>query len=169
MITATLIREDLLEPRREPRLCVRLGAQGLDRGANEHPLTIVNLSASGFLLETDQALPHGSSLIIQMPGGVTKICRTVWHEGSRHGALFSEPLNDTELQDLVRAGQMAHSHTVAPGPRSVNRIAVAPGTVEDPADETTAKLPRAARLLLLLGAGSASWGIIGTAMWQALG
>jgi len=169
MITAILIREDLPELRREPRLCVRLGARGFDRGANEHPLTIMNLSASGFLLETDQALPHGSSLIIQMPGGVTKICRTVWHDGSRHGALFSEPLNDIELQDLVLADQTAHSQTVAPGSRSANQIVVAPRAVEDPVDEPAAKLPRAARLLLLLGASSASWGIIGTALWQALG
>lgn len=100
-IPAILFLEEPSERRREDRWRVRLGARWLDNSPEGQSLTILDLSTSGFRVETDQLLKVGSCLIVEMPGEVNKICKTVWNAGKLHGAMFSEPLSETELQNLI--------------------------------------------------------------------
>lgn len=168
-IPAILIREEPSERRRGDRWRVRLGARWLDSGPVGQSLTILDLSASGFLLETDQPLSAGSYLIVEMPGEVSKFCKTVWNSGKLHGATFSEPLSETELQDLISSssviwpsfcgGTQATSFVKPADPSSV--------IIYDPRIDEVEKLPFATRMRIIVGVSAALWALIGVGIWLA--
>lgn len=169
-ISATMLREEPLERRRAERWRVRLGALRLDSGPDAQPLSIRDLSSSGFLFETEQPLKAGACLIIEMPGGINKICKTVWNSGRFHGATFSEPLSDTELDDLVSLSNVVR---LASGER---RSAKSGQATTEPAseqwhevlDESDVKLPVPARILVIVAVSAALWALIGLAVWFAV-
>ncbi len=100
-ISAILTREDPIERRRDERWRVRFGARWLDARLGGRPLSVLDLSASGFLIQIDQALPVGTCIVVEMPDGVCKVCKIAWNSGNYHGAQFSEPLSATELDSLL--------------------------------------------------------------------
>lgn len=168
-IPAILIRDEPFERRVDERWRVRLGARWLDSGPAGQPLTILDLSASGFRIATDQRLKVGSYLIVEMPGEVNKICKTVWNTGRLHGAMFSEPLSEMELQDLI-ASNSAVSPSLANGVRVV--------AIEQPAERSSeiihdprmgegTKRPVAIRLMIFAGASAAISALVGVGIWLA--
>jgi hypothetical protein len=162
-IPAILFREEPSERRREDRWRVRLVARWLDADPVGQSLTILNLSTSGFLLETDQPLRAGSYLIVEMSGEVTKICRTSWSSGKFHGATFSEPLSDIELQDLTSSssvvwplfGGEAHSASIKQPADPTS------GNFDSRCIDDNEKFPVAIRLRVIVGASAALWGLVG--------
>ena len=169
-IPATISRKEPLERRRAERWKVRLSARHLDAVLDAQPVTIRDLSAWGFLFETDQQLKVGACLIIEMPGGVSKICKNVWSSGKRYGATFSEPLSDIELNDLVGPGNAA---STAFGKR---RYATSGQAIAEPARKQThevreqneTKLTVRARILIIVAASAALWAPIGLGVWFAV-
>lgn len=67
--------------RREERWRVRLGVRTKDSKPAAQSLTILDLSLSGILFETDQPLKIHSYLIVDALDEVAKICRHVWNSG----------------------------------------------------------------------------------------
>jgi len=100
-IPALLLRDEPAERRGEERWRVRLGALRADPYDSPPDLTILNVSATGLLLQTEHALPAGLCLIVELPSSVPKFCKVVWRSGRLHGTAFSEPLAPSELQELV--------------------------------------------------------------------
>lgn len=146
---------------------VRLDARSSTHGPFEHALIVLNLSQEGFLLETDQILPVNSPLIVEMPGGVRKLCRTVWNNGRQHGAIFVEPLSDAEFQAVVApdaairlAPSLARLAREEVG--SVSGLTPDIGRYDD-----TPKYPRRVRSLIGAGIGAGLWSMIGSALWLA--
>lgn len=166
---AILIREEPSERRREDRWRVRLGALWLDSGPVGQTLTILDLSTSGFLLETDQQLRAGSHLIVEMPGEVTKVCKTVWNSGKLHGATFSEPLSNTELQVLISSGSVVGPSFGGGAHAALSKQPADPSSeiFDDPSIDDGEKLPVATRLMIIFGTSAALWAIIGVGIWLA--
>jgi hypothetical protein len=169
-IPAILNREEPSERRREDRWRVRLGARWLDSRPAGQSLTILDLSNSGFLFETNQSLSAGSYLIVEMPGGASKFCKTVWNCGKLHGAKFSEPLSERELQDLISSSSVVcppfggGTHTtsfVEPADPSLENF-------EHPRIDEAEKLPFAVRMRIIVGIRAALWGMIGAGIWLTL-
>lgn len=164
---AALIRENPSWRRRDERWRVRLGAQSLDSGPAAQSMTIFDLSSSGLLLETDQPLRTGANLIIEMPGEITKICKTVWNSGKFYGANFSEPLTDAELRNLVNSSSVVWP-TFGRSLRapSINHCADAsPKNFDETYIDETEKLPLSVRLMIILGTSAALWAAIGIGVW----
>lgn len=169
-IPAILIRDEPFERRRNERWRVRLGARWLDSGPASQPLTILDLSASGFRIETNQRLKVGSYLIVEMPGGVNKICKTVWNTGKLHGAMFSDPLSEMELQDLI-ASNSALSPSLTSGVRviAIDQPAERSSeTIHDPRLDEGTKRPVVIRLLILAWASAAISALACVSIWLAL-
>ena len=166
---AIIIREESSERRDEDRWRVRLGARWLDNSPEERSLTILDLSTSGFLLETDQPLKAGSFLIVEMPGEVSKICKTVWNSGKLYGATFSEPLSDNELQDLISSSSVVWPSFGGGRPTTSIMQPDDPSSeiFDDPRIDEGEKFPVAIRLIIVVGASAALWGIIGFGIWLA--
>lgn len=168
-IRVILVREESSERRVDERWRVRFGAWWLASGSVSQPLTILDLSASGFRIETDQRLKVGSCLIIEMPGKVSKICKIVWNTGLLHGAIFSEPLSKMELQALI-----ALNFAVSPSPASevcifaINQpVKRSSGMIHDPRLGEGTKRPGVVRLMIFAGASAALSALAGVGMWLA--
>jgi len=133
-------------------------------------VTILDLSTSGFLLETDQPLTAGSYLIVEMPGAVSKVCKTVWNSGKLHGATFSEPLSDTDLQVLISSSSVIWP-SFGGGTHQTSFVELADPSSKifdlPPIDEGE-KLPFAIRFRIIVGISGSLWALIGVAIWLAL-
>lgn len=166
-IAALLVLDEDADQRQKERWVVRLGGRSSSHGLSEHPLTVLNLSQSGFLLETDQILPANSSLVVEMPGGVRKPCRTVWNSGRQHGAIFIEPLSDAEFQTVVAPGAEIRFSPHKPGVATQEQRFASDRTHGNDFSGDESKYPRSVRLLIGAGASASLWGMIGSALWLA--
>lgn len=111
----------------------------------------------------------GSYLIVEMPGEVNKICKTVWNTGKLHGAMFSEPLSEIELQDLI-ASDSAVSPSFASGVRVVaveQPAAQSSEIIHDPRMGEGTKRQVAIRLVILAGVSAALSALAGVGIWLA--
>ena len=170
-IPAILIREQADARRSEQRWRVRLGAHRLDSELSAQLLTVHDLSASGLLFETEQKLGPGSYLIVEMPGKITKICKTVWNSGKFHGATFSDSLSDTELQELINSSPVvwldfAVATNTAPKETPTQG---SQGLPDNSIIDDDDKLPLAIRLMIIIGTSVVLWTLIGISIWLALG
>ena len=168
-IPAILIREEPQDGRREERWRVRLAARWLDSGITAQSLTIHDLSYSGFLLETDQPLKIGSCLVVEMPGDITKICKTVWNSGKLHGATFSKLLSDAELRDLISSSSVIWPtfRVRAPAASIEPPIHPSPEIFDELGSDDGEKFPIAIRLMIIIGTSAALWALIGVGIWVA--
>lgn len=164
-LSAVMIQEEPTERRREERWRLRVGARWLDAQPYAQFITIVDVSPSGFLIEVGRELPVGACLIVEMPGGRPKFCKTVWTSGSYHGAQFSEPLSATELASLIHPTQ-----AFDPGqPYDANEdIAFAHEELGGLIDEAEERLPLATRATIILGTSAFLWATIGTILWLSV-
>ncbi|MGY6552408.1 MAG: hypothetical protein ACXIT4_11005 [Erythrobacter sp.] len=169
-IPAFLISEEPAELRGAERWRVRLGARWVDSGPAAQSLTILDLSSSGFLMETDQPIKTGASLIVEMSDEVTKTCQTVWNSGKLHGATFLEPLSDVELQGLINSAKVvwpsfgARKEVGSTG-KSSNHPPVNFDSLRIDAEN---KRPAAVGLLMVFGTSAALWALIGLGIWLTI-
>lgn len=145
------------------RVCVQLGAAWLDRQLGAIELTVLDVSASGFLLETDEPLTEKTSFIAELPGGVSKFCRIVWSSGRFRGAKFSEPLSELELQDII-VGTVEHlSGLDERAPQSIGHSSEKQHHAEQEYGEVrdNEKLRFATRARIIFGSAVTLWAMIG--------
>ncbi len=163
-IPAIMILEKPVERRREKRWRVRFGARQLDARHHAQPLTVIDLSASGFLIEVSQALPVGSCIIVELPKGVSKICKTVWNSGSYHGAQFSEPLSTAELESLLSS-----SPTIWPVILDLDDAtdlgSFSQETLDHDADDDGERFSHTTSAWLIAGATAILWALLGFGAW----
>jgi hypothetical protein len=165
-ISAVMIRKEQEDRRKGERWLVRIRARWLDAGPDAKALTIIDLSASGFLIETEQPLPVGTSMIVELPTSAPKICRTVWSCGPYHGAQFSEPLNDQELDHLL-----SPTPEIWPeGEETEDAFerGLPGGGAARQADDDMASLSPGEKASLIIGATAALWGLIAAGVWLAV-
>ena len=170
-IRATLTREEAGDRRREERWRVQLGARRLDGKPADQLLTILDLSSSGMLLETEQPLGTGAYLIVEMPGEVAKICKTVWNSGRFYGATFSESMSDVKLRDLISTSSVVWPK-FGVGTRHIPidpPVQPTSHEFDDTLVDGDHKFSVVIRLTIIIGVSAALWMFIGAGVLLALG
>lgn len=169
-IPAILFEEQPGDNRGAERIRIRFGVSWLDHEPGARELTILDVSQTGFLVETDQPLLAKTSLIVELPNAVCKVCRIVWSSGPFRGAVFSEPLSDIELQELVfevrdpfRRLKKVYQFDQGSDRDLPKKLSSDDGEVSE--DE---KLPFATRLKIILGSAALLWSAIGSVAWVAV-
>jgi hypothetical protein len=167
---AIIIREESLDRRSGERWQVKLEARWLGGGPQPATLTILNVSTSGLLIETEEALKVGSCLVVELPDDICKICKTVWTSGKIHGAAFADGLNDEELQHLISSRPVFLPSFGNAGSASNGNLQAPTSQLEDnhPTDDGE-KLPPSTRIAIIVGATTGLWALIGAGTWLALG
>lgn len=170
-IPAILFHDEMSEQRREDRWRIRLGARRFDRDSAGQPLTILELSSSGFRLETEQPLRTNTYLIVEMPGGISKFCKTIWRQGTLHGATFSEPLNESELEYLLGMAVSGDpSHYADPSASTHAHVCdVMPEAFDLSFVDESEKLPFVVRMRVIASLCTALWGLVAGGIWLAWG
>lgn len=160
---------DNAEQRVSDRRVLRLEAR-VATPAGEGGIQVHNLSRTGMLVECDSAVPVGSSIEVELPGGTSHRASVVWADEYLFGCRFDEILTQGELSAaLLRsapkapeqvASQQAHEQAMARlrdhwGEEEVRnqRAVVEP------------KLPLGTRLWVILGLGLAGWAVPAAAAW----
>jgi hypothetical protein len=71
--------------------------------------TVLNLSASGCLLESDQpCISHGSTILIQLPGACEIAGQVMWCRGSRVGVKFNSGLEAGVVAAILGGDHAMH-------------------------------------------------------------
>lgn len=169
-IPATLFPIQSGDDRGAERVRMRFGAVWLDHGPGAHELTVLDVSTTGFLLETDQTLPVKTSLIVELPDGVCKTCRIVWSSGQFRGAVFSEPLSDTELQGIIFAVRdpLRRLKQVYQFEADDEGEGVEATDLPEPEVRDDERLPFATRGKIILGSTALLWAAIGSLAWAVV-
>jgi hypothetical protein len=102
-ISAILLHEQGDEGRSCERFRVRFGAVRLDAAADAPDLIVHDVSASGFLLQTDAVLPCGTQIIVELPGAIFRQACILWSSNDFYGAQFSKMLEPAELEQILMA------------------------------------------------------------------
>ncbi len=125
-----------------------LAADATVRGADRIPVDVLvaDLSQTGCLFVSTQALPVGSVVTIGIAGVGLREAVIVRNQDVRFGCTFSVPLTEAEL-----GAGLAESETVAFFPSQQSSVA------QRETPEQVAKLPRPLRLVALVGLIATSW------------
>jgi hypothetical protein len=132
------------------------------------PLSVLDLSTSGFLIQIDQTLPVGTCIVVEMPDGACKICKIAWNSGNYHGAQFSEPLTVAELDSLLSTHRTILPKVVEPVDAAAIATMAQAQDVGSDAD-FDGRMPFVASARLVVGAAAILWVLLGTGLWLATG
>jgi hypothetical protein len=100
MIDARIARHgsDHDERRNAPREPVEVDARVRELGSEGSEATVLNISTTGFMAETDGEFAVGARVWLILPGRERANAVVRWAEGKRIGAEFAEPI---ELEGLL--------------------------------------------------------------------
>jgi hypothetical protein len=169
-IAALLLPDEVENRRREPRYRVRLELMPVDLCHDSIRVTIEEVSATGLLLHSEQALQAGSILTLELSGTERKVANIVWVRQRLYGVEFAKPLTFDELQRLRKASTVVwprfRDSQEAKIPKSRASLEDALRTdYQDVTDE--AKLPLPQRLGIIFGSTSVLWAVIFGGVWLA--
>ena len=169
-IAALLLPDEVENRRREPRYRVRLELMPVDLCHDSIRVTIEEVSATGLLLHSEQALQAGSILTLELSGTERKVANIVWVRQRLYGVEFAKPLTSDELQRLRKASTVVwprfRDSPEAKIPKSRASLEDALRTdYQDVTDE--AKLPLPQRLGIIFGSTSVLWAVIFGGVWLA--
>lgn len=86
--------------RRFSRLPVEIEARMRELGANGVDARVLNISARGFMAQTDARFEVGSRVWLMLPGRDRANAVVKWTAGDKIGAEFAEPISTEGLPDL---------------------------------------------------------------------
>ena len=99
-----------LEPsadrRRAPRRALRLGVEG----AGE-PVTILDLSLTGALIETSVPMLVGAAFEVELPEAGRIEAEVVWNSGEYYGCQFTLPITPAVLSAALLQGEPQREQT----------------------------------------------------------
>lgn len=87
------IAEDTTDRRRALRLPVELEATMRELGASGVDARVLNISASGFMAESEGRFEVGSRVWLMLPGRERANAVIKWAAGDKIGAEFAEPIS----------------------------------------------------------------------------
>lgn len=82
---------------RDPRRVLQLEAQGLTGAGGTASVLVHNISASGLLLESGEALAPGERIDVDLPHAGPTAARIIWASGSFFGCQFEAPISAAAL------------------------------------------------------------------------
>lgn len=95
------------ELRRSPRIAVAVETILRALGTHGHPAVVRDLSASGFMAETEQDFIPGETARLQLPEVGFVSARVIWSKGGRVGGAFDQPIKSGPLSRLIALGTIA--------------------------------------------------------------
>lgn len=125
---------------RDARLHVSLEATGTSGTGAPVPVSILNLSATGMLLETSHPVPIDEILTVDLPRAPDTRAAVVWSSGQLHGCRFAKPLGKATLS----AAQLQS----AVGAGGIGALPPAPSRHEEPLEVRLRRLRKARGLTL---------------------
>ena len=157
------IEEQSAEERGCERFRMRLNSPGQSPSSGASDVTVHELSASGFLIETDAPLDLGAPIAFELPVAGAVAGEIVWGSGQFYGGQFARPLSREAL-----AAALSASRVVWPSFASTSAAQRAP--VERPAAGVDAEemLPLATRIRVIVGSSVLLWGLIAGIGWLIL-
>ncbi len=91
-----------LKPRRAERSAVRATASLRRSGYNKVPVNLLDLSATGFRIETFCGLAVGSPVWVTLVGLAPLEATVVWTRGDHAGCEFRIPLHPAVMDSVIR-------------------------------------------------------------------
>ena len=98
-INARIASEDsaVADRRRADRAPVEVDARVRELGDEGCDARVLNISATGFMAETQQEFAVGARIWLIMPGRERANALVRWSDGDRMGAEFAQPIDAAEL------------------------------------------------------------------------
>ncbi len=108
-IAAELIRKEGDQPdtRRAPRTEIALRAGFRKSGYETSKADILDISSTGFRIDSSMALGAGSDVWLKLPGFEPKHARVVWVDGYKAGCEFVSPFYDAVFDNFLRENGLA--------------------------------------------------------------
>ncbi len=72
-----------------------------------HDINVCNISRGGFMVEGVTNLAGGMVVAIDLPPLFSRAAKVIWAYGVRAGCEFEQPLEERELQTILRRNVMA--------------------------------------------------------------
>lgn len=95
------------ELRHAPRTAVAVQTVLRALGTHGHPAIVRDLSASGFMAETDQEFIPGETARLQLPEIGFVSARVIWGSNGKVGGEFDQPIKPAPLARLIAMGTIA--------------------------------------------------------------
>lgn len=163
---------DTAEQRVSDRRVLRLEAR-VATPAGEGGIEVHNLSRTGMLVECSTAVPVGSTIEVELPGGTSHRARVVWADEQLFGCRFDQALSQGELSAaLLRSAPAALQPAAHPSHNAgIMRLREMWGEEQEaPASGSASdsRLPLGKRLWIILGLGLAGWAVPAAAAYLVL-
>ena len=100
-INAVLKRTACEEDRNAERFRLQLHARGSQADAASADVIVQDLSATGFLIESDFAFAAGESLSVEIPGAGAVEATLIWNSGRYFGGEFARALSPAALKSAL--------------------------------------------------------------------
>ena len=94
---------------RDARRKLRLVATGAKPGGQAVEVLVLNISTTGMLIESDDALTQGEALDIDLPHAGWATATVVWTSGRMKGCAFDKPISAAALSAAQLRGEAARS------------------------------------------------------------
>ncbi len=171
MLNAKLKPIESSDERAAPRyrLLLQASAGTPETGVND--IVIHDLSATGFLIECQEALATGAELGLDLPGASLVTGDIVWSSGNFYGGEFRAPLTADILAQARSSSPVLWPDFV---PKSAANRSAEESTAElqaavgSPDVATDERLPIAQRTLIITGASILLWTPIALGIWSAV-
>lgn len=160
---------DSAEQRSSDRRVLRLGVQAATP-AGESGVEVHNLSRTGMLVEAGAALPVGTSIEVELPGGGRHRAEVVWADEGLFGCRFAAPLSQATLSAALLRAAPQPAEDAAARPLTQDEAFARLREHWDFEDElapTASKtIPLGSRLWIIGGLGLAGWAVPAAAAWM---
>jgi hypothetical protein len=149
------------------RLLIEASADVAEAGTQA--VSIHDLSATGFLLESDASLPVGAEISLDIPGAGTGAGDVVWTSGRFAGGQFRKPLASEVLAGARSASRVIwpdFARRTAADRTDEAAIAAIAGAAAGTAPDQ--RLPIGQRAAFIVGASCVLWTPIALGAWAVL-
>ena len=102
---------------RDARRRLLLEAQGVTAAGDASPVLVHNISTTGLLLESAQALAPGERIEIELPQAGATAAEVVWSSGNLFGCRFDAPVGSATLSAAQLRGAAHRPVRLEPVPR----------------------------------------------------
>jgi hypothetical protein len=93
--------------RRAPRTTVAVQTVLRALGTHGHPAIVRDISASGFMAETEQDFIPGETARLQLPDVGFVSARVIWSKAGKVGGAFDQPIKSVPLSRLIKLGTVS--------------------------------------------------------------
>lgn len=180
MTVAAKLKLTPSDDRSAERYRLRLSTVGEASDSESLSITIHDLSASGFLIETSVPLSIGADITVELPGIGKHDAQILWTNDHFCGGTYAVPLSSAETAAVIAASPVVQPYFREDDrPDPAQRAQVIPDAPPPPIYDLPIRNPEAeageeelswtAKFAIIGGLALLLWAMIGAAAWFALG